>query len=140
MSNVFIRLWTRLWGGFSKSVQTTEAEIADSKATEHQPEGIRELVEQGRAGMDLLEEYAREQEISQGHRKEHAEAFADVTRALANAATIIGPKGGNIKVILFADSSFILELLTKGQPEKLEEAFKQLPLEEREKIGKWIQY
>lgn len=140
MPNVFTRLWTRLWTTFSKSLQVTQAEIADSRATEHQPEGIRELVVQGRAGMDILEQYATEQEISQGHRKEHAEAFADLTRSLANAATIIGPKGGNIKVILFADSGFIFELLTKGQPEALENAFKELPIEEREKIGKWLQY
>lgn len=90
--------------------------------------------------MDILEEYATEQEVSQGHRKEYAEAFMGLTRSLANAATIIGPGGGNIKVILFADPDFIYEVLTEGQPGALEKAFKQLPLEEREKIGKWLQY
>lgn len=114
--------------------------MADSKTTEHQPAGIREVIEQGRAGMDVLEEYAIEQEVSQGHRKEYAKAFMDLTRSLANAATIIGPEGGNIKVILFADPDFIYEVLTEGQPEALEKAFKRLSLEEREQIGKWIQY
>jgi hypothetical protein len=138
--NVFTRLWTRLWSTFSKSLQATKEEIANAEATEHQPAGIREIIEQGRAGMDILEGYAIEQEVSQGHRKEYAEAFMDLTRALANAATIIGPAGGNIKVILFADPDFIYEVLTEGQPTALEKAFKQLPVEEREKIGKWIQY
>lgn len=139
-SNVFTRLWERLWNSFSTSLQATQSEAADVKATEHQPAGIREVIEAGRAGMDILEEYATEQEISQGHRKEYAEAFMGLTRSLANAATIIGHGGGNIKVILFADVDFIYEVLTEGQPDALERAFKKLSLEEREQIGKWIQY
>jgi hypothetical protein len=139
-SNVFTRLWTKLWETFSKSLLATEAEAANTKATEHQPVGIREVIKEGRAGMDILEEYATEQEVSAGHRKEYAKAFMNLTRSLANAATIIGPAGGNIKVLLFADPDFIYEVLTEGQPGALEKAFKQLPIEEREKIGKWIQY
>lgn len=138
--NVFSRLWTKLWDTFSKSMQASQGDLADSKATEHQPAGIREVIEQGRAGMDILEEYATEQETSQGHRKEYAKAFMSLIRSLANAATIIGPEGGNIKVILFADPDFIYEVLTEGQPEAREKAFKRLSLEQREEVGKWIQY
>ena len=136
--NVFSRLWTRLWNSFTLSLQATQAGILDSKVIEGQPAGIREVIEAGRAGMDILEGYATEQEVSQGHRKEYAEAFADLTRSLANAATIIGPDGGNIKVILFADSDFILEVLTEGQPEALEKAFRNLALELRTKYMEWL--
>lgn len=139
-SNVFTRLWSRLWNTFSRSLRATENEVANAKATEHQPEGIREVIQDVHDGMDILEEYATEQEVSQGHRREYAEAFMDLTRSLANAATIIGPGGGNIKVILFADPDFIFEVLTEGQPAALEKASKQLPLEEREKWLRWLSW
>lgn len=165
-SNVLWRLWTRLWDSFSSSLQATVGEKADAKAIESQPADIREVVKEGREGMDTLEDYATEhqsadivevieegregmdildeiateQEVSQGHRREYAEAFMKLTSSLANAATIIGPGGVNIKVILFADPDFIFELLTAGQSAALEKAFKNLPLERREEIGKWLQY
>ena len=137
-SNVFTRLWTRLWDTFSKSWQAGQSEVADAKATQHQPAGIREVIKEGRAGMDILEEYAVEQEVSQGHRREYAEAFMNLTRSLANAATIIGPAGGNIKVLLFADPDFIYEVLTEGQPPALEKAFKRLDMEQRARYARWI--
>jgi len=139
-SNVFTRLWARLWDTFSKSLQATQGEAVNLRTTEHQPESIREVIKEVGAKMEVLEEIAVEQEVSQGHRKEYAEAFMDLTRSLANAATIIGPEGGNIKVILFADPDFIYEVLTKGQPDAREKAFKRLSLEEREQVGKWLQY
>lgn len=163
-SNVFARLWTRLWDSFSGSMQATVGEKADARAIESQPADIREVVKEGRAGIDILEDYetehrsadivevieegregmdildkiATEQEVSQGHRKEYAEAFMNLTRSLANAATIIGPDGVNIKVILFADSDFIFELLTEGQPAALEKAFKRLDMEQRASYARWL--
>jgi hypothetical protein len=137
-SGVFSRLWTRLWGAFSKSLEATQREIADSKATEHQPDSIREVIKEVGAKLDILGEIATEQEVSQGHRREYAEVFMDLTRSLANAATIIGPEGGNIKVILFADPAFIYEVLTEGQPGALEKAFRRLSPEQGEQIAKWI--
>lgn len=138
-TSVFSRLWTRLWSNFTTSLQATEDEVRDAKATEHQSSGIRDYIREGRAGMDILEVYATEQEISQGHRKEYAEAFMMLTRSLANAATIIGPGGGNIKVILFADSDFIYEVLTEGQAGAREKAFKRLSEEQREEVRQWLQ-
>jgi hypothetical protein len=137
-NNVFSRLWTRLWGTFSKSLHATNEEIANAKVTEHQPAGIREIIEQGRAGMDVLEAYAGEQEVSQAHRKEYAEVFMELTRSLANAATIVGPAGVNIKVLLFSDPDFILEVLTNGQATALEQAFNKLTPEQKKQIAGWI--
>lgn len=135
---VFRRVGSKLRNGSVIALQVAQGQLANIKATEHHPAAIRAIVKEVREGMNLLEGYADEQEVSLAHDKENAEAYASLSDGLSNVAQIFGKTGENIKILLFSDPDFLLEVLTDGQPEALEQAIRGLDSDRKRRIAKWV--
>lgn len=136
--SAFSRLNYRLRGMSQVAIQVAQGEMDDIKVIGRHPTEIRQATKQFRTLCDLLDEVADEEEVSLAHRKERADAYVTMAGSSSNAATILGSDGQNIKIIIFSDPAFVLEVLTEGQLEALEQAFRQLPAEQKKRITKWL--